>query len=110
MNWSWPTFWYVLIIGILILALILVFWWFLSLMKKRRAGPTHIELYFDENFRKIIDEWDLISRDRVKEFKKDIKSRLNIIGNDITALEGNRDSLEKRMTKLDREITKLEGF
>jgi hypothetical protein len=110
MSWSWPTFWYVLIIGILILAFILVLFWFFSLMRKRRAGPTHIELYFDDNFRKIVDEWDLISRDRVKEWKKDIKSRLTVIGTDLTTLENNRDTLEKRMTKLDREISKLEGF
>lgn len=110
MDWSWPTFWYVLAIGLLLLALVIVFIWFLSLMKKKREGPTHIELYFDDNFRKIIDEWDLIPRDRVKEWKKDIKSRLSVIGNDISSLENNKNALEKRMSRLDREIGKLEGF
>jgi hypothetical protein len=109
MSWSWPTFWYVLIAGVLLIALILVIWWFISLLKKRRERPSHIKLYFDANFRKIIDEWDLVSRDRVKEFKKDITHRLSKVGDDITQLEKHRDKLNGRMKKLDTEIGKLEG-
>ena len=109
MQWSWPTFWYVVIIGLLVLALILVIWWLVYLVKKRREGPSHIELYFDGNFRKIIDEWDLISRDKVKEFKKDITKRLTVVDGDISDLEKQKSKLNKRMDKLDAEIGKLEG-
>ena len=109
MQWSWPTFWFVIVIGLLVLALILVIWWLVHLIKKKREGPSHIELYFDGNFRKIIDEWDLISRDKVKDFKKDITKRLSSVDSDISGLEKQKNKLNRRMSKLETEVEKLEG-
>ena len=58
MAFDWTTFWFVVIIGFLVVAFVLVLMWYVSLSKKRKKLPSHINLYFDENFRKIMDEWD----------------------------------------------------
>ena len=109
MGWSWPTFWYTLLILLLVVAFILVLLWFISLMRKREGMPSHVELYFDENFRKIIDEWDLVSRDKVKEFKKDIGKRLGKVDDDISTLEKKRKNLDKKLNMLEKQIDTLEG-
>lgn len=110
MAWDWTTFWIVLLIGLLVLALVLTFFWYLSLTKKKKKEPSHIQLYFDENFRNIISEWDFVSRDRVKEFKKDILKRLSSVGGDIDLLEKKKEKLDKRMDSLDLKMKNLEGL
>jgi hypothetical protein len=107
---DWETFWYIVLIAALVIALILVFAWYLHLRKKKKAMPSHIQLYFDENFRKIMSEWDMVTRDRVKDFKKDINARLSKVGDDIGHLEDSRKKLDKRLSALDSQITKMEGL
>lgn len=108
MEFDWTTFWFVLIIGILVLLLILVIAWYSSLRKRKREMPSHVELYFGENFRKIMDEWDFTNRDRVKEFKKDMSRRLTKVGRDITTLEKRKSSLESRMKAVEKGMESLE--
>jgi len=110
MDWDWSTFGYVLVIGILLLALVLVIIWYFQLTRKKRKGPSHIELYFDENFRGIMGEWDFATRDKVKDFKKDMLKRLGKVGSDIDGLEKKRTALDKRMTALETKIKDMEGF
>ncbi|HHD15251.1 MAG TPA: hypothetical protein ENK47_00920 [Euryarchaeota archaeon] len=110
MSFDWGTFWFVVIIGVLVLAFVLALLWFISLSKKRRKQvPSHIELYFDSNFRKIMDEWDFTTRDRVKSFKKEITKRLSVVDSDISNLEKKKKDLEKRLTSVEKEMGKLEG-
>jgi hypothetical protein len=109
MGWDWTTFFFVLIIGVLVLAFFLALFWAISGFRKKRKEPSHLQLYFDENFRNIISEWDFTTRDRVKEFKKDISKRLVIVGGDIDNLEKNRMKLDKRMDSLETKMRKLEG-
>jgi hypothetical protein len=71
--------------------------------------PSHIQLYFDDNFRTLMGEWDFVTRDRMKIFKKDIGKRLQLVGNDISALETNKKNLDKRINGLERTMLKLEG-
>lgn len=112
MAWDWNTFFFVLLIGLLLLALIFVFFWFLDLSKrsKKDKGPSHIELYFHDNFRRIMDEWDFTTRDRVKEFKKNMVKRLSKVGSDIDVLEVKRTSLDSRMDTLENKMAKLEDL
>jgi hypothetical protein len=110
MAWDWNTFFFVLIIGLLILAFVLVFFWFLSLRKRKKAMPSHVELYFQGNFRKIMDEWDFTTRDRVKDFKKDMSKRLSKVGGDIDVLETKKKNLDKRMDVLEKQISSMEGL
>lgn len=110
MAGDWSTFVYFLMIVSLILLFILTLAWYFMLKKKKAESPSHINLYFDENFRKIIGEWDLVSRDRVKNFKRDIGSRLSVVGKEITLIEKNRSKLDKKLNGLDIEISKLESL
>lgn len=103
------TYWYIAIIAALSLSLVLVFAWYMHLRKKRAQMPSHIQLYFDDNFRKIMTEWDMVTRDRVKTFKKDMNKRLSKVGDDISHLEGKRNDLDSRLSTLDKKFTKLEG-
>jgi hypothetical protein len=109
MTWDWTTFLLILAI-LLVIAWFIALVWFISLRRKKRLEPSHVQLYFDENFRGIIGEWDFVTRDRVKEFKKDIGKRLHVVGTDIASLETNRKTLEKRMGGLEKTIAKLEGL
>lgn len=110
MPWDWTTFFFVMIIGLLAIALILTIFWFINLSRKKKKGPSHVELYFDENFRNIMDEWDFSTRDNVKDFRKKINTRLTKVGSEISLLETNRNKLDRRMTTLDKKMNKLEGL
>jgi hypothetical protein len=110
MTWDWTTILIIAGIAALVIAWILALGWFIHLRKKRRLEPSHIQLYFDDNFRSIMGEWDFVTRDRVKDFKKNIGKRLNSVGNDINTLETKRTTLEKRMGGLEKTIAKLEGL
>ncbi|MGA1819419.1 MAG: hypothetical protein ACMUHU_00255 [Thermoplasmatota archaeon] len=110
MGWDWTTFGFVLTIGILVLAFILALIWYFQLSRKSKKGPSHIELYFDENFRGIMGEWDFLTRDKVKDFKKDMLKRLGKVGSDIDGLEKKRVTLDKRMTALETKMKDMEGF
>jgi hypothetical protein len=109
MTWDWYIILLIVGIVLLVVAWFLALGWLIHLRKKRRMEPSHIQLYFDDNFRSIMGEWDFVTRDRVKDFKKDIGKRLHTVGNDITSLETKRSSLEKRMGGLEKTLNKLEG-
>ena len=108
MNWDWETFWYSLLIAILLIAFLYLLIDMIIQIRKRRAGPSHVDLYFQDNFRKIMDEWDLVTRPSVKTFKKDILNRLKVVGTDIDDLEKKKDMLDLRMKTLDKELDRLE--
>lgn len=107
---DWETIVLTVAIVVLVLALIAVIAWYFSLRRKKKMEPSHVDLYFGENFRKIMSEWDMSTRDQVKGFKKDMSTRLSKVGKEIDSLERNKDRLEKRMTSLDKEMQKLEKF
>ena len=109
MTWDWLTILLFVGIVVLIFAWLLTLGWFIHLRKKRRMEPSHIQLYFDDNFRSIMGEWDFVTRDRVKDFKKDLGKRLGVVGKDITSMENKKIVLEKRMGNLERTLNKLEG-
>ena len=109
MTWDWTTILLSIGIALLVVAFFLALGWFIQLRKKRRLEPSHIQLYFDDNFRSIMGEWDFVTRDRMKDFKKNIGKRLHLVGNDISTLETKRKTLEKRMSGLERTLNKLEG-
>jgi hypothetical protein len=110
MEWDWNTFIIVVAIVALVLAWFLALVWLIRLRRKKKLEPSHIDLYFGENFRKIMGEWDFITRDRVKDFKKDMGKRLSVVGHDIDGMEKRRKELDRRMGSLERTIAKLEGL
>ncbi|MGA1848343.1 MAG: hypothetical protein ACMUHB_03290 [Thermoplasmatota archaeon] len=110
MTWDWNTFWFIVIIVVLVIAFLAVLGWLISSVRRRKKGPSHVDLYFKENFRTIMDEWDMVTRGSMKNFKKDMLKRLDSSGSRIKELENKRKGYDKRMAALDRELTRLEGF
>jgi len=110
MTWDWYTTLLLVAVVLLVIAWFITLAWFIRLRRIKREEPSHVELYFDENFRTIIGEWDLVTRDRVKGFKKDIGKRLNVVGKDIMALETTKKVLDKRIGGLEKTIARLEGL
>jgi ABC-type branched-subunit amino acid transport system permease subunit len=107
---DWETILLTVLIVVLVLALIAVIAWYFSLRRKKKLQPSHVDLYFGENFRRIMNEWDMTTRDKVKSFKKDMSGRLSKVGKEIDGLERNKMSLEKRLGKLDKEMENMEKF
>ena len=107
---DWTIFWIVLIAILALAALIVLISAIVSWRKKKAAGPSHIELYFDDNFRNIMSEWDMVTRDKVKDFKGDMTKRLKTVGSDIDLLYTKKKGLDKRMNTLDKKISKMEGL
>jgi hypothetical protein len=110
MTWDWTTILLTVGIALLVIIWFLALGWYLHLRKKRKMEPSHIQLYFDDNFRSIMGEWDFVTRDRMKEFKKDIGKRLKVVGSDISDLERRKNGLDKRMKGLENTLGKLEGI
>ena len=102
-------------IGITALAIIivvLIYWVFWIVLRdreqKRGLSPNRFELYFAENFRNLIDEWDIQTRPKVKTWKNGMVKRLNVVGNDIDRLKTFQRSMNTRLDSLTKEIVKLE--
>ena len=102
-------------VGIFIVALLLAFVfvyliYFIYQLKKKKGGPDHIQLYFDEHFRNIIDEWDLMPRSKVKTWKKDMNKKLKVISRDIGTIKKKKTSINSRMSALEKGMKNLEEF
>lgn len=95
---------------ILIVLIIVVFG--ASYLRKKKlifAGTDHIKLYFDEHFKDIISEWDLVTRSKAKTWRADMAKRLSNVSRDIEKIKDFRKSFTPRLNKLEIEIVKLEA-
>ncbi len=102
---------------LLILLFVVVLIWTISYIiyaiKRRRGSgkkPNHVQLYFDENFRNIIDEWDLMPRSQIKTWKKDMNKKLKVIDRDLKKLKKKKINVNSRMNSLEKDMGKLEEF
>ena len=97
-------------LAIIIIALVIWILWIIlrDLERKKSVGPNRFELYFAENFRNLIDEWDLQTRPKMKSWKTGMMKRLNVVGNDIERLKTFRKGMDTRLDRLTKEIVKLE--
>ncbi len=92
----------------IILIIVLVYLIIYYIRKRREARMEHVSLYFDEHFRDVIKEWDLVSRSKVKDWSIDMSKRLEDVGTDIDKLVKFRKSFDSRLDKLEAEAKKLE--
>jgi peptidoglycan hydrolase CwlO-like protein len=100
------TLFFSIVVIILVIALVYLIIYYVR--KTRAARMEHVELYFDEHFRDIINEWDLTKRSELMDWKKGMSKRLDTVGTDIDKLAKFRKSFDPRLDKLDSEIKKLE--
>ncbi|UCH88697.1 MAG: hypothetical protein JSV49_10665 [Thermoplasmata archaeon] len=100
------TIFFVVVVLLLIGALI---WLFLYVWRKlRERGVRHVELYFDEHFRDIVKEWDLVTTPSMKDWTKDMSKRLDYVGKDIDKMMDFKKSFDTRLNKLESELDSLE--
>jgi hypothetical protein len=92
----------------IILIVILVYLVIIYIRGRREARIHHVELYFDEHFRDIINEWDLTTRNKVKEWEPNMTKRLNDVGKDIDKLMSFRKTFDSRLDSLEANIKKYE--
>ncbi|MEA3457398.1 MAG: hypothetical protein U9R21_01825 [Candidatus Thermoplasmatota archaeon] len=79
-----------------------------ALAEKYGYLPDHTELYFEEYFPSLISEWDLITKPKLERWKKGIQGKLKTIGGDIDEILDYRKNLNSRISKLEKEVGKLE--
>ena len=98
----------VFFIIILIIILAVAIAWSYRKKKLIFSGVNHVKLYFDENFKNIINEFDLVNRARVKTWKVDMAKRLNIVGKEVDKIKAFRKSFDPRLSKLEKEVKRME--
>jgi len=63
-----------------------------------------LDLYFDQNFAAIIEEWDLVTDSDLHK----LETRLATVSDEISSLYAGKMTIESRAKKLDSLITSLE--
>lgn len=95
-----------------IIILIVIFAVAIALSYRRKrlilSGVDHVKLYFDENFKNIINEFDLVGRSKAKSWKADMAKRLSIVGKELEKLKDFKKSFDPRLSKLEKEVKRLE--
>lgn len=103
---------------IAILAAIIIAWiFFLYSVVSRRTAlkekygevPSHTELYFEEYFEDITDEWDLVKKRDAQSWANEIEGRVNAVGDTINELKQTRKEIDKDLETIEDEIKKLEN-
>lgn len=64
-----------------------------------------LDAYFDRHFAAIIEEWDLVTENDLRQ----LEARLSRVGDEISALYAEKAAREARVRRLDELITSLEG-
>ncbi len=107
--------WYILVLIILLVILIMIgiFLFFKhrarkkALEKKYGRVPSHIELYFKEYFDSIIDNWDLVKKDKVDRWVDDMDDRVETVSTDIEELKANKVEIDQELTAVEKRIETL---
>jgi len=94
--------------GILIMVLLVLYWSYKTIRKEIKPVPSHVQLYFDEHFKDIVREWDIMNRTEVKTWSNDITKRLGVIGKDIEKIKSFRKIFDPRLDKLEMTVSKME--
>lgn len=94
-------------IAVIILILVVLGIALYYIKKSIRPVPDRIKLYFDDHFKDIIREWNLVSRAEVKTWLGDIRKRLAVVGKSIERLKSARADLDARLGKLEDAVKVL---
>jgi len=92
----------------IILIVALIYLIIVYIRGRREARIHHVELYFDEHFRDIINEWDLTTRTKIKDWEPNMTKRLTDVGKDIDKLMSFKKSFDTRLDNLEADIKKYE--
>lgn len=103
---------------VMILALIVIVVYFMfRMIRGRRVRvsmpifPTasHVQLYFEEHFPDIINEWNLATRPKLDTWFSNMSARLDKVEKDISTVKSSRQILDSRLDRLATRLTKVES-
>ncbi len=67
-----------------------------------------MELYFEEYFEEIIENWDLMRKDEVRNWSEDMNSRLDSVAKDINSLKARRKQINTEFDSMETRIKTME--
>ncbi len=101
------------IVVVVLLGLLVILAFDLYRERKRRKsyrslGTDHIELYFDENFRTVLRNFDVVSKRRFNEWSGEVDGRLGKIDHDLGLVASFRARFTDTMGDIEGRLDKLE--
>jgi len=70
--------------------------------------PSHMELYFEEYFEEILDNWDLMRKKEVRDWADDMNGRLDAVSDDISKLKKRKKKINSDFTMVEERIKNME--
>ncbi|MFW6038779.1 MAG: hypothetical protein ACOC89_04505 [Candidatus Saliniplasma sp.] len=105
-----------LLVIIIILGIVsLIYFYFRSRVRKKALTetyghePSHMELYFEEYFEDMLENWDLMSKKEVKNWADDMDNRLNTVADDISTLKKRKKRINSQFDDVESRIQGLEN-
>lgn len=104
------------LVAVLIVALIVAILWVVTWAvrgRRRRqaydrAGVSHLDLYFDEHFPNVVQNFDLVTSRRFDTWANGVTARLTTLSRDIDLLGKARRGLDTRMDRLEKRLGDVE--
>lgn len=73
-----------------------------------RAGTSHLDLYFDEHFPNLVEEFDLVTKRRFDNWASGVTARLSGVTRDIDVIGKARGELDARLDRLEKRLGDVE--
>lgn len=78
-----------------------------ALEKKYGRVPDHVELYFEEYFDEMIENWDLVKEDELDDWLSDMRNRMDSVSDGIDELKGNKENIDQELNTVEERIESL---
>ncbi len=72
--------------------------------------PSHTELYFEEYFDDIIQEWDLVGKERAQSWTERMNKRLQRVSDKLQSVKERKENIDGEMDKIESQIDELESM
>ena len=70
--------------------------------------PNHVELYFVEYFNDIVQNWDLLEKEKAVEWADGMQTRLNSVSKEIEGIKAKSTTIDKDIVALENRIDSIE--
>lgn len=71
--------------------------------------PSHTELYFEEYFENMIEDWDLLSKNKAGEWSENMNNRLDNVSEKVKRLKSRRHDIDGNLDKIEDRVDDLES-
>lgn len=101
-----------LIILVILVAAFLVYWFFQGSSRRislRRPVESRIDEYLDRRFERLIEEWDLVQRPRMKRFSDSKNAVLQSNEDQIRTMHASESGITTTLNDLEARLNALES-